>query len=445
MRAEIEVLRQRQEALRAEIAERFPKYAELTRPPPLTLDQARALLGPGEALLVFSRAADPDKTHAWVFRHDRDLAYTAEIGLETIADDVADLRDGVDLANATSLSDLPRFDTRLAYDLYQRLMAPAEPLLEGVRHLYLVPDGALGGIPPGILVTAPQTLPPQTPAQYREVPWLARRFATTVLPSVTALRVLRRFSAQARAARPFVGFGDPLLEGPAGGGRGTIDFAALTRGGDGLADPEAVRRLPRLPDTAEELVAVAAALGSAPAAVHTGAAATERAVRRADLSDVRIISFATHGLVAGELSGLPEPALVLTPPERRSAEDDGLLMASEIARLKLNADWVVLSACNTAAGAGPDAEGLSGLANAFFYAGTRALLVSHWSVSSAATVRLMTGMFQAMADDPTLGRAEALRRVTLEMQSDPAHPEFAHPAFWAPFVVVGAGGAPAAR
>jgi CHAT domain-containing protein len=96
--------------------------------------------------------------------------------------------------------------------------------------------------------------------------------------------------------------------------------------------------------------------------------------------------FATHGLMSGDLGGLAEPALVLTPPPEASPDNDGLLTASKIATLKLNASWVVLSACNTAAGDGtPDAGGLSGLAKAFFYAGARSLLVSHWSVPSQAT------------------------------------------------------------
>src|SRR3990172_3225130 len=98
--------------------------------------------------------------------------------------------------------------------------------------------------------------------------------------------------------------------------------------------------------------------------------------------------------MAGEFKGLAEPALVLTPPEKGSELDDGLLTAGEISQLKLNADWVILSACNTAAPDGtPGADGLSGLAKAFFYAGARSLLVSHWAVSSEATVALTTRMF----------------------------------------------------
>ncbi len=126
-----------------------------------------------------------------------------------------------------------------------------------------------------------------------------------------------------------------------------------------------------------------------------------------------------------------------------SAEDDGLLTASEIARyLKLDADWVILSACNTAAGDKPGAEGLSGLAKAFFYAGARALLVSHWSVPSDSTVKLTTRMLAEAAENPGIARAEALKRSMLALMNDPDNPHFAHPLFWAPFVVVGEGGVP---
>jgi len=110
-----------------------------------------------------------------------------------------------------------------------------------------------------------------------------------------------------------------------------------------------------------------------------------------------------------------------------------------VAQLKLNADWGVLSACNTAAGDKPGAEALSGLARAFFYAGARALLVSHWSVDSYAATRLTTSTFDLIAADPSLGRAEALRRAMLAFMSDTSNPKNAYPALWAPFVVIGEG------
>ena len=160
-------------------------------------------------------------------------------------------------------------------------------------------------------------------------------------------------------------------------------------------------------------------------------------MKSSPLRNYKIVYFATHGLVSGEINGLAEPALVLTLPERPTEEDDGLLTASEIAELKLNADWVVLSACNTAAGDTSGAEGLSGLARAFFYAGARALLVSHWSIEDEATVRITTGVFGRLSKDPSLSRAEALRLAMLDLIDNSANPEDAFPAFWAPFVVVG--------
>jgi CHAT domain-containing protein len=132
--------------------------------------------------------------------------------------------------------------------------------------------------------------------------------------------------------------------------------------------------------------------------------------------------------------------LLLTPPEKASDIDDGYLSASEIAALKLDADWVILSACNTAAGDTKDADALSGLARAFFYAGARSLLVSHWSVNSEATVKLITKAVAELKSDPKIGRAEALRR-SMSSMIDTGTDDEAHPALWAPFVLVGEGAA----
>jgi CHAT domain-containing protein len=249
----------------------------------------------------------------------------------------------------------------------------------------------------------------------------SRALAVSVLPAVSSLNALRQTSSGPIADEPFLGVGDPVLTGtPA------------------AAD---LRQLPALPETAEELRAVAKTLGASSDDLLLGPRASEVVLRGMPLDRYRVIEFATHGLLSGDLKGLAEAALVLTPPERPSADNDGLLTASKIAALKLNADWVVLSACNTAGENGtPDAGGLSGLAKAFFYAGARSLLVSHWAVWSKATVKLITGVFEAQRKDPGIGRAEALRRAEISMLDPKESPELAHPFAWAPFVLAGEDG-----
>ena len=384
-------------------------------------------------------AVTDEVTFLWVIRRDGAAFHRLNIGREGLDFAVAFIRGGLDQRGGL----IPTFDVEEALTLYRQIFAPAEPMLDGVRHVVVVPDGALQSLPLGVLITKKPENWARKPklSAYRKVEWLAKKYAMTVLPSVSSLRALRQFAKTARASRPFIGFGDPELDGGTAGGRG-VDVASLfTRGA--VADVDAVRELTRLPDTADELIALATAQGVGEEAIYLQARATETRVRSMDLSDYRILAFATHGLVSGEMKGLAEPALVFTPPETGTEADEGLLTASEIATLELDADWVILSACNTAAADGtPGAEGLSGMAKAFFYAGARALLVSHWSVNSEAAVAITTGMLGEMADNPEIGRAEALRRSMLAMMETKGKDHFAHPMFWAPFVVVGEGGAP---
>ena len=214
----------------------------------------------------------------------------------------------------------------------------------------------------------------------------------------------------------------------------------------GLADLSQLTAQAPLPETTRELCDVAAVLKADHKDVRLGARATERDIKSLSasgaLADYQVVHFATHGTLAGQLSRTAEPGLILTPPNEQTEEDDGYLSASEIAALKLNADWVILSACNTAGGvdAGQEAQALSGLARAFFYAGSRALLVSHWEVDTDAAVTLITSTVSAITRNAKIGRSEGLRRAMLEM-IDHGKPEQAHPSYWAPFVLVGEGAA----
>ena len=210
-----------------------------------------------------------------------------------------------------------------------------------------------------------------------------------------------------------------------------------------------VRSLCPLPDTAYEIKCVADSFKAKTPLIRLEAEAKESDIKALSasgkLATYGVLHFATHGLLSGDVERMAkrqgEPALVLTPPDKPAdADDDGLLTASEVAALKLNADWVVLSACNTAAGDKVGAQALSGLARAFFYAGARALLVSHWPVYSDAAVRLTTRAFAELERHPNEGRAEALQYAMTTLMDDRSEDDNAHPAVWAPFVVVGEGG-----
>ena len=215
-------------------------------------------------------------------------------------------------------------------------------------------------------------------------------------------------------------------------------------------DSAGLAQLPRLPDTAEEVRSIAVALNAdLTKDIFLGERADEGVLKAMDLSGYKVLAFATHGLVPGDLDGLLQPALALSSPKVTGGKEDGLLTMGEILGLKLDADWVVLSACNTGSGQGAGAEAVSGLGRAFFYAGTRALLVSNWPVESTSAKALTTDLFRRQAEDAGLTRAEALRQAMMALIDEGGYVDpksgkmvfsYAHPLFWAPFTIVGDGG-----
>jgi CHAT domain-containing protein/tetratricopeptide (TPR) repeat protein len=438
-------------ANKVQLEREFPDYAALANPKPLKPRDVQQLLDGDEALVFWLAGYNHWETYVFALTRDSFQLKTIPLKTEALEQKVAAFRRGLDVDVLLRRDWRGLFDLALAYELYDALIDPVEPLIRDKRHLMVVPTGALTALPFHLLVTEKPTVPVppiktvRDLAAYRDAAWLLKRHAVSVLPSVASLKALRVFGSKGQAAKPLVGFGDPIFNPenqPDAKEKITVASRSYPEFWKGLEiDRGMLRGLPRLPETADELKAVAAKLGASTSDIHLQKDASETSVKRARLAEYNVVYFATHGLVAGDVKGLGEPALALSIPKLQSELDDGLLTASEVAQLKLNADWVVLSACNTAAGDKPGAEALSGLARAFFYAGARALLVSHWAVESKAATTLTTSTFDLIKSDLKLGRAEALRRAMLAYMNDATDPLSAYPALWAPFVVVGEGAA----
>lgn len=423
----------------------------MSDPKPLNADEVQKLLGPDEAM-IFIQTGEKE-TYIFALTIDSFEWRTTQIGQAALANKIAAFRRGLDvdeLDRSIKIGKSELFDLGLAHELYAALLGQVEALIKDKKNLIVVPAGPLTALPFHLLVTdKPAIGRPEIKDidTYRDADWLIKRQAVTVLPAVASLKALRLFGRKEQGTKPLIGFGDPSFgaEPPSGRSRrAATERRAITRAYSDYWSGSSVNRAvlanaPPLPETADELKAVAAKLGATSSDIYLGKAASETSVKQAPLVNYRVIYFATHGLVAGDVKGLGEPALLLSLPKEPSDADDGLLTASEVAQLKMNADWVVLSACNTAAGDKPGAEALSGLARSFFYAGTRALLVSHWAVDSDAAARLTTSTFENMAKDSKIGRSEALRRAMLAYMNDTSNPRNAYPAFWAPFEVVGEG------
>jgi CHAT domain-containing protein len=495
----------RLDQIRDRLAKAFPDYAAVASPAPVSVADVQAQLGADEALVLFLDTPEwrasgvkllREETFVWVVTKSDVRWLRSELGTAALQREVAALRCGLDARawdgkGAQLCADLLKlppgkmpedgqalpFDPARAHALYASLLGGARDLIKG-KHLLVVPSGALTTLPFQVLVT-------EVPASsdLAKARWLIRDHAIAVLPSAASLVALRHTSKPLTAAKPMLGFANPLLDGdqkdPKYGawykhqaerardhtgcaatpkqitaalrtvGRSATPVPQTAR----LADLAHIRMQTPLPETADEVCEVARAVGADVTEMRIGARATETEIKRlsaaGDLAGYRIVHFATHGLLAGQLRGTREPGLIMTPPAKASLEDDGYLSGSEIAGLKLDADWVILSACNTAGGAGEGeaAEALSGLARMFLYAGGRALLVSHWEVDSHAAVKLVTTAIDALAKDKRLGRAEALRRAMLAAMADTTRPAnwtpAWHPSVWAPFVVVGEGAAAA--
>ncbi|MBW8708260.1 MAG: CHAT domain-containing protein [Alphaproteobacteria bacterium] len=415
--------------LAAKLRADFPAYANLAAPGAVSLEAMKRALHPREAFAGFMVGVRA--SYVLLVTPDGLTVRPLETNTDDLAADIASLRD----AFVPKLGKLPEFSLAGAAALYKETLGPVSPQLAGMDHLVVAASGDLASLPFSLMVTSASA----NGRDYINAAWLIRQMAVSETPSARAFMALRG-AAKVAQPKPFLGIGNPTFQG--GGANQALALNALASACEtgGPTNPALLRALQPLPETVAEVQAVGRDLGATPDDILLGDAANESAVRAKPLDQYAVLYFATHGMLPGELHCQAQPGLVLSPPASpsQSTAADGLLTASEIAGLKINANLVVLSACNTGAAGGKSFGGgaLQGLADAFFDAGAHAVLASHWEVPSAATMALMTGTFANMAKDPRHDAAEALRQAQLALI---AQANTSHPFEWAAFTLIGDG------
>jgi CHAT domain-containing protein/Tfp pilus assembly protein PilF len=462
-RSELVANAARRKILLAEIEKSFPDYARLVNPQPLSAGAVQSLLTTDEALIAF--VVGFRDVYVWCITRERLSWRKLDIDPTQLKSAVDTLRKGLDVEPQDASPDdakKPLFNLGLANSLYTKLLDPISAQLASKSKLIVVPSGPLIGLPLHLLIAGKPTISARThnqPEAFKRADWLINRYAISEIPSVESLEALRRRAAPSANRKPLIGFANPLpspsyvdpkendekiASADRGGSRGQKLSRGLPSNIGVLHDVAALRRYLQdhpLRNTETELRDVAAILGADEDDLYIGPRATETQLKGkgAKLASYRIVYFATHGYLPLRFNE-GEPSLALTVPEQPSEDDDGLLTASEVTQLTLDADWVVLSACDTASGNGEGAEGLSGLARAFFHAGARALLVSNWALDDESAQQIMHGTFQNLQRDRTLSKSQALRNAMLaQIKNAGAGDQLwdAYPGRWAAFEVVG--------
>ncbi len=433
--SEIETLRR---GYKTQIQKEYPEYFQLLQPKAPSPADVASLLGQEEILVSIV----PMEDETYVFAIDKTgqtRLHRSALTQKQITDAVKTLRSTLDVADRGSKA--PRFNFDTSYRLYQQLLSPFEDMLSGKEHLIVATSGALGQLPFAVLVKQPWAK-----TDHAQAPWLIRDIGISHVSSSSAWVALKALAKTPSGKKPLMAWGDPSFAVNANSSSGKSNVRAMLNQHAAYADLEKnsvnqlqYASLPPLPETRDEVLSLAKLLNAdLKTDVFLGEQATRESVIKASddakLYDQQIVVFATHGLLPGDLPKLEQPALAMSAVTDPNSSP--LLTLEDVMGLRLNADWVVLSACNTAGADGKVEEALSGLARGFFYAGSRSLLVTHWSVESESAMRLTTHTFELYKTKPLISRAQALRQSMLHLMQTSA---YAHPTFWAPYALVGEG------
>ncbi len=433
LRSKLKETEARVAQLNAQVSKEYPHYNQLVDQivPGRTI---AAAVRPGEAL-VNVLVGDPQSL-LFLVEHGKITAHKLDIARE----EVNVLVNGLRLALDDSRQ---RFDIGQAHALYQRLLGPVDADIKTVKHLITVPTGSLISLPFGLLVTDK----PSGSVELKDANYLVKRSAISLLPSVRSVVDLRQEAtgvSGSAARKAFLGFGGFRQYPPAVIQNLGLNLSRECQGNDERIGQyrRQLAGLSSLDGTGREVSEIGRLFGGDGARVVVGERFTESGVFKSALDDYRIVYFASHGIMPGEVECQPQPSLAAPFTRPPVAGEDGLVDAAEILlRVKLNADLVVLSGCNTGRNGSTQnenrgGESLSAFARAFFFAGARTLLASHWSVPDEETADLMIDMFASAKKDPDLGWAGAMRAAQMKMI---ARADGASPLLWAGFTVIGDG------
>ncbi|GGD96634.1 CHAT domain-containing protein [Caballeronia grimmiae] len=418
-------------ALRREIAKAFPGYRELRAPVIPSPEKLGASLQPNEAYV--SLYAGRTASYAFVVKADGRLhAVRLDVTRARLTELTLALRSSFDAgAPPRKAGELAGFDVKASASLFNYLIAPIQPALGDARTVYLSASGVVASLPFNVLTSRPA-------AALNNADWWIGVVTPVRIPSASAL-VLERAQKGRPANAPLIAFAAPSFNGEGSVvSAGTSSSRARPLRSDTTLASFDYRMVTPLPETLEEAQAIASVLAAPAASIVTGTYATRSEVLNRDLSDDRVVLFATHGVVAGEIPGLRKAGLALAYEGRGLA--DSVLTIDDIIPLRLNADWVVLSACNTGFVTGAAGDSIAALIRGFFAAGARSLLVTQWPVESESAKQLTVGLFTSYAQDSSLTKADALARVQRDMLAGKYGALYQHPYFWGAYFLAGDAG-----
>ena len=322
---------------------------------------------------------------------------------------------------------LNKFDFKNSKIIYDIILKPVENIILDKKELIIIPHKSLSSLPIEILVSNKTKATNSFISS--KVDCVGKKFAISYYPSIYSFYNLKKVNFS-KAKYSFLGLGNPDLRSSNQAVTKKMDYSKLMS--RGIANSDEIRKMNNLPETADELNFIAN-IFKKNSKLYLGKDFNETKIKSLDLSNYRFISFATHAVIANQINNIAEPGLILTPPKKSTKDNDGILTVTEIEKLNLNSDIVILSACNTASNDGsPNGEGLSGLTSAFFQAGTKSMLVTHWDVETNSAVKLTTGALSKYNKETNL--SVALQKTKIEMISND---KTSHPFFWAPFTLIG--------